>query len=188
MDALAHAFQAIRIDHGVLSTQVFACKSVSWIREHLRRNHRPNHIQSDVVTCPLGSSEMDLNIYAAGPPYQPWSPLNTTDATCGELDPCVQLFHETITFIRECLPKTFLLEESDTPYRYRQGKWLSDALEPHPLPLYPSWPIYSYDALIVNTCEWASAVSMWCLHLWHAQRRQLLSAIPCQRRPPPVPH
>ena len=42
-------------------------------------------------------------------------------AVRGEDDPRVALFHESIAFIRECLPKAFFLEESDKLKKHKDS-------------------------------------------------------------------
>ena len=104
---------------------------------------------------PLGHAPPNTTIWTSTPLARLANrgALNTRGATRGEADERVKLFHESVSFIRECLPKTLFLEESDKPKRYRNGDWLDNALAPLDRPLYPSWPVYRYHSIGINTLD-----------------------------------
>ena len=104
LDAIACALLVL----GVPVLYLFATESNSAAQTFLRLNHAPVTLFHDVKDRPIDTA-WDLDLYAAGPPCQPFSP---NGKRLGLADPRSKLFEASIAFICGSKPKMFLLENS----------------------------------------------------------------------------
>ena len=101
MDAVAHAIKGLRIP----LAHIFASDPDAAAREHMQANHTIQNLYTYLQERP--TTHDNLDIYAAGPPCQPFSGIG---AQQGLDDPRGKLYKETVDFILTARPKIFFIE------------------------------------------------------------------------------
>ena len=101
MDAVAHAIKSF----GIPLTHVFASDPEHVAQEPMRANHTIQHLYQFLQDRPM--THTDLDVYAAGPPCQPFSGIGLQQ---GLSDPRAALYQQRVEYILQARPKIFIIE------------------------------------------------------------------------------
>ena len=119
MDAVAHAIKGFQIP----LAHVFASDPEQAAQDHMRANHNIQHLYQFLHERPM--THTNLDVYAAGPPCQPFSGIGLQK---GLDDPRAALYQQTIEFIRQARPKIFLIENVPGLQSFDKGVHLGNLI------------------------------------------------------------
>ena len=110
---------------GVPYEYLFASERGVLARDFLRKNHKPQHLYSDVAQRPAMPG-WELDLYGASPPCQSFS---AAGPKTGLGDARGRLFFEAVMFIERSKPKTFFVENSAELLKRPHAALLSGVLQ-----------------------------------------------------------